>query len=135
MVRPSLLAGAVLLAALGGCGAGGAPSGAVTGCGSIRYLGSSANLRSDATAAHDSAICFVEAVRSCHAARLELDVMGVDTGAQEVLTVRRAAHHACVMAVADSSFVLGKTTRRHEVCRAITVASDGVSTSDCKRSG
>ena len=130
-----MLAAAVLLATIGACGSSGAPRGAVTDCGSIRYQGSSAFVRGDATAAHDSAVCFVSAVHSCHAARLELDVMGVDTGAQEVLTVRRAAHLRCVTAVADSSSVLGITTNRHEVCRTVTAESDGVATSDCKRSG
>ena len=132
MAKPLLFAGLALLGAIAACGSsGGAPQGAVTDCGTIAYRGGRAV--DGATAEHNAAQCFVTAVHSCHAARLQLNVMGVDTGTTEVLTVRRASHHSCVTAVADTSSVLGRgDTHRHQVCRTATVDVDGVDLSDCR---
>ena len=84
--------------------------------------------------ARNSAECFVRAVHACHAARLQLHFMGVDSGTTQVLTVRRASRHTCATAVAITSFVLTRTTKRHEVCATAVAAADGVDLSDCRHS-
>jgi hypothetical protein len=76
--------------------------------------------------------CFVAAVQACHAARLELDSHGVDTGDEWVLTVRRVSGRRCVTSVAITSFVLTQTTHRHRVCSRVSVAADGIDLSGCK---
>jgi len=119
------------LAVTAGCGSGsGAPAGAATDCGHITYRGG--QLSTASPAAQSGAQCFVTALHACHAARLELDSNGVDTGTSMVLTVRRAAQHRCVTAVATTSFVLTQTTHRHEVCEDASVAADGIDLSGCK---
>jgi len=125
---PGLLVALALTAA---CGSGsGAPAGAATDCGQIAYRG--AELSTATPAAQSGAQCFVTALHACHAARLELDSHGVDTGTEMLLTVRRAARHRCVTAVATTSFVLTRTTHRHEVCEDASVAADGIDLSGCK---
>jgi len=119
------------LAVTAACGSGsGAPAGAATDCGQITYRGG--QLSTGSPAAQSSAQCFVTALHVCHAARLELDSNGVDTGTSMLLTVRRAARHTCVTAVATTSFVLTGTTHRHEVCEDASVAADGIDLSGCK---
>jgi hypothetical protein len=123
-----------LLALTAACGSGaGAPSGAVTDCGRIAYRG--AYLPAGTPAAQSGARCFVAAVHACRAARLELDHSGVDTGFDQVLTVRRASGGTCVTALATTSSVLTRTTHRHEVCREASVVTDGVALSECTKSG
>jgi len=131
VVKASSLVSVAVIATVAACGSGNAPHGRVADCGTISYRGDF--VAGGEAAAHVSAACFVRAVHACTAARLQVNVMGVDTGTTKLLTVRRARHHTCVTSVTDTSFVLTQRTRRHEVCDSVAAAVDGVVLSNCHR--
>lgn len=80
-----------------------------------------------------AATCFVAAVRACHAARMQVIEMGVDTGVSTVFTVRRAPGHGCVTSVVARSYVLTKSTLHRQICRDVSVGSDGLVVAACRR--